>query len=75
MNQEERDIRLKPAIKKKKIVKKKETSDNKINPNRIISLQELQKHKEISDAWIAIHGKVFDISDYIKDHPGGIIIF
>ena len=74
MKKEEKDIRLKPALKKKKIQKKTKDLNEKIDVNRVISSQELQKHKDIKDAWIAIHGKVFDISGYIKDHPGGIII-
>ena len=74
MKQEEKDIKIKPALKKKKKVKKIADPKKAVDIERVISLRELQQHKEIKDAWIAIHGKVFDISDYIKKHPGGIII-
>ncbi|KAM0548778.1 hypothetical protein ACHAPJ_009774 [Fusarium lateritium] len=28
-------------------------------------------HKSKDDLWIAIHGKVYDVSKYVRDHPGG----
>ncbi len=32
---------------------------------------ELAKHNKKSDCWIAIEGKVFDVSSYFAEHPGG----
>ena len=39
--------------------------------NRIVTLEELRKHRNASDCWIAIHGRVFDITKFLPDHPGG----
>jgi len=36
-----------------------------------ISLQELQKHNKRGDAWIAIDGKIYNVSKWAKHHPGG----
>jgi len=36
-----------------------------------ISLQELQKHNKRGDAWIAIDGKIYNVSKWAKLHPGG----
>lgn len=35
-----------------------------------ITLAELQKHDSASDCWMAIDGKVYDVTNYIAQHPG-----
>ncbi|OAA48844.1 Riboflavin synthase-like beta-barrel [Beauveria brongniartii RCEF 3172] len=29
------------------------------------------EHKVAKDAWMTIHGKVYDVTKYLEDHPGG----
>jgi len=45
---------------------------------RVITVEELEKHNSEGDLWIAIEGKVYDMTAYHKMHPGfggpGIII-
>jgi cytochrome b involved in lipid metabolism len=36
---------------------------------RVISKEELAKHDNKDSCWKAIHGKVYDVTDYIPDHP------
>ncbi|KAF2092466.1 cytochrome b5 [Rhizodiscina lignyota] len=36
------------------------------------SLSEVSTHKSRTDVWIAIHGKVYNVSKYLDEHPGGI---
>ncbi len=36
-----------------------------------ITLDELRQHSTAADAWIALKGKVYDITAYVKYHPGG----
>ncbi|PWY96777.1 hypothetical protein BO94DRAFT_481850, partial [Aspergillus sclerotioniger CBS 115572] len=35
------------------------------------TLADVAKHNRKGDLWVAIHGQVFDITDYLQDHPGG----
>ncbi|PLB39783.1 cytochrome b5 [Aspergillus candidus] len=33
--------------------------------------EDVGAHKSKTDLWVTIHGKVYDVSEYVKDHPGG----
>jgi len=35
------------------------------------SLEEVSKHASVDDMWIVIAGKVYDVTDWQHDHPGG----
>ncbi|KAL8609958.1 Cytochrome b5 reductase 4 [Nucella lapillus] len=37
-----------------------------------VSVEELSKHDKADDAWIAIRGRVYNISPYLEYHPGGV---
>merc|ERR1712072_1617521 len=37
----------------------------------VISADELAKHKKGTDCWVAIKGKVIDVTEFLSDHPGG----
>lgn len=37
-----------------------------------VSHAELSKHNRRNDAWIAIRGKVFNVTQYLDFHPGGV---
>ncbi|KAI2626736.1 glycolate oxidase [Hypoxylon sp. NC1633] len=32
---------------------------------------EVSKHNTAQDCWVVIHGKVWDVSDFLDEHPGG----
>jgi len=36
-----------------------------------ITASELQQHRTINDCWVAIHGNVYDVTEFAKIHPGG----
>lgn len=38
---------------------------------KYITNEDLKKHNKSGDLWIAIQGKVYNVSDWIKTHPGG----
>ncbi|OAY82455.1 Delta(8)-fatty-acid desaturase 2 [Ananas comosus] len=38
---------------------------------RCVSTEELRKHSTASDLWIAIGGKVYDVTRWLPSHPGG----
>jgi cytochrome b involved in lipid metabolism len=37
----------------------------------IISAAELAKHNNAQDCWLAIEGKVYNVTNFIPGHPGG----
>ncbi|PVI02668.1 cytochrome b5, partial [Periconia macrospinosa] len=36
------------------------------------TLHQLASHNTQSDLWIAVKGKVYDLSNFATDHPGGV---
>ncbi|KAI9278998.1 cytochrome b5-like heme/steroid binding domain-containing protein [Phascolomyces articulosus] len=36
------------------------------------TLEDLKQHKSPDDAWTAIQGKVYNMTPYLKFHPGGV---
>lgn len=43
----------------------------KMGEEKHISMEELSKHNSAEDVWISIQGKVYDVTTWLKDHPGG----
>lgn len=41
-------------------------------PVRKVQLDEVSRHNSPDDAWIVLFGVVFDITLFIKYHPGGL---
>ncbi|KAH8398948.1 hypothetical protein KR222_001605 [Zaprionus bogoriensis] len=37
-----------------------------------VSRTELARHNQVTDAWMAIRGKVFNVTRYMDYHPGGV---
>ncbi|KAL5314194.1 hypothetical protein ACEPPN_018619 [Leptodophora sp. 'Broadleaf-Isolate-01'] len=40
-------------------------------PPAYLGSSEIQKHSHEDDCWIIVHSKVYDVSDFHKEHPGG----
>jgi cytochrome b involved in lipid metabolism len=38
------------------------------------TMEEVAKHNKKSDAWLVINNMVYDVTNWIPDHPGGMII-
>uniref|UniRef100_A0A0D9VIX9 Cytochrome b5 heme-binding domain-containing protein n=1 Tax=Leersia perrieri TaxID=77586 RepID=A0A0D9VIX9_9ORYZ len=38
---------------------------------KVYSFQEVSEHKDRNDCWLIIAGKVYDVSPFMEDHPGG----
>lgn len=36
---------------------------------------EIVKHDKPGDCWVVIHGKVYDLSNFVKIHPGYFKLF
>ncbi|KAG0499824.1 hypothetical protein HPP92_004515 [Vanilla planifolia] len=39
--------------------------------SRWLSLSEISSHTSKDDCWLIIHGKVYDVTSFLEDHPGG----
>ncbi|CAH8259670.1 unnamed protein product [Arabidopsis lyrata] len=38
---------------------------------KVLNLSELSQHSSRHDCWLLIEGKVYDVTEFLKDHPGG----
>lgn len=38
------------------------------------SWSEISKHKQYNDCWTVINGKVYDVTSWVPNHPGGMLI-
>jgi cytochrome b involved in lipid metabolism len=38
---------------------------------RLYSRSQVQAHKSRNDVWIIVHGKVYDVTLFLSEHPGG----
>lgn len=44
---------------------------NQVNTAPSYTLEEVTKHSEKTDCWLAASGKVYDVSSFVDKHPGG----
>ena len=40
-------------------------------PSRVFSREEVAAHNQPGDSWVSINGRVYDVSAYSREHPGG----
>mmetsp|Transcript_37968 Transcript_37968/g.98003 ORF Transcript_37968/g.98003 Transcript_37968/m.98003 type:complete len:202 (-) Transcript_37968:46-651(-) len=38
---------------------------------RQITMDEVKQHRHVNDCWIVVSGKVYDVTSFVDDHPGG----
>ncbi|XP_010260586.1 PREDICTED: cytochrome b5 [Nelumbo nucifera] len=38
---------------------------------KIYTLQQASEHNTRDDCWVVIHGKVYNLTNYLDEHPGG----
>nr|XP_040564018.1 cytochrome b5-like [Lepeophtheirus salmonis]ADD38035.1 Cytochrome b5 [Lepeophtheirus salmonis] len=41
---------------------------------KVMSLKEVSQHTSPGDYWIVLFNKIYDVSEFIKEHPGGFDI-
>ena len=65
-------IRSKRSEEQRDAVKETASDEEETKPKlRAISREELEAHQSEDDVWVAIHGLVYDFTDFAEDHPGG----
>lgn len=37
----------------------------------MLSYADVREHNSNTDCWVIIHGKAYDVTDFLKEHPGG----
>ncbi|CAD7939170.1 unnamed protein product [Amoebophrya sp. A120] len=49
----------------------KTAKSENVGINKVVSFEELKKHDQPNDLWIAINGQVYDLTKFSQLHPGG----
>ena len=49
-----------------------DASATKDNGKKLFTMEEIKKHNTEEDVWIIVNNKVYDCTDYLELHPGGI---
>ena len=42
-----------------------------MSSSQTVSPEELQRHNTSEDCWIVVHSKVYDVTSFLDEHPGG----
>nr|CAB3235063.1 cytochrome b5-like [Phallusia mammillata] len=38
---------------------------------KVFRLEEVKKHNDVKSSWIIVHNKVYDVTKFLEEHPGG----
>lgn len=44
--------------------------ENKMAETKSYTVEELKEHTTEEDCWLAIHGKVYNVTEFLDEHPG-----
>jgi hypothetical protein len=44
----------------------------KSTSKKVVKFEDFIKHNVESDCWIAVRGKVYDVTSWVPKHPGGV---
>ncbi|EIE91115.1 hypothetical protein RO3G_15826 [Rhizopus delemar RA 99-880] len=39
--------------------------------SKVFTLKEIETHNSLKSLWVIFNGRVYDITEFVKDHPGG----
>ena len=38
---------------------------------KVYALADIKAHTNDKSCWLVVHGKVYDVTDFLEEHPGG----
>uniref|UniRef100_A0A7S3ECC1 Cytochrome b5 heme-binding domain-containing protein n=1 Tax=Rhodosorus marinus TaxID=101924 RepID=A0A7S3ECC1_9RHOD len=59
------------TVERKRRLERVEFMPKPVNENKTFTWQEVAMHNTAESAWIAIRGKVYDVTTFLDKHPGG----
>ncbi|XP_057967373.1 cytochrome B5-like protein isoform X2 [Malania oleifera] len=60
-----------PGRRKYDLAKEAQSSANDYKESKMITRAEVSLHNRRNDCWIIIKNKVYDVTSYVDEHPGG----
>jgi cytochrome b involved in lipid metabolism len=48
------------------------TSAVAANTQKVYTLAECKEHSSEKDCWLVIHGKVYNVTEFLDEHPGAL---
>ena len=62
----------KPTTEVKEVEAKEETKEAESESGlQRYTLEEAAQHTDEDDCWVVVYDKVYDVTDFLYDHPGG----
>lgn len=55
----------------KLIQERRDRSPTEMSKPKLLSAQQISEHRTPADCWIVVDGQVWDVTDFLKEHPGG----
>ncbi|XP_039254079.1 cytochrome b5-like [Styela clava] len=46
-------------------------SQQKETSKKVFRIDEVKQHNSVKSSWLVIHNKVYDVTKFLEDHPGG----
>lgn len=65
------DLTIQEVVNQQQQGQSKDDNKNNLQGSVDLTTTEVKKHNTGSDCWTIISGKVYDITKYISNHPGG----